>query len=292
MEKYVTYTVSDTANLERKTVYHFLKSLGISEHFIKALRKNAGNIVLNGNVVNINAQICDNDTLQIVQNPAKPNFTNECDGEIEVVFEDDDFLIVNKPHNLACIPTKSHFDDNLGGRIVKYMHKTMPDFVLRIINRLDKDTSGIVIVAKNAISYNSIRDVRKEYHALCHGNLPPKPFTIDSNILTEKENGINKQKRVVSPLGKRAITHVTPLRNYEKHCLVSLTLETGRTHQIRVHMSSIGHALLGDKLYSTEREALSHAFLCLKNLTFFHPTLNKTITLSVPYPDEWRALIK
>ena len=188
MEKYVTYTVSDIANLERKTVYHFLKSLGISEHFIKALRKNAGNIVLNGNVVNINAQICDNDTLQIVQNPAKPNFTNECDGEIEVVFEDDDFLIVNKPHNLACIPTKSHFDDNLGGRIVKYMHKTMPDFVLRIINRLDKDTSGIVIVAKNTISYNSIRDVRKEYHALCHGNLPPKTFTIDSNILTEKEN--------------------------------------------------------------------------------------------------------
>ena len=283
MKEYITYTIEKVEELKNPTIYFFLKNMGVSEHFIKSLRRSENSILLNGSPSNLRNTIKNGDTLSIEKEPKGSNFTEECDGNLDIAYEDDNYLVVNKPHGLACIPTRSHFSNNLGGQIVRYMHTKKQNFVLRIVNRLDKDTAGLVIVAKNTFAYNNIGKVDKTYHAICHGNILEN-ITIDKPILTEQENGINKLKRIISPDGKKSITHVFPLKNYQDFCHVKCKLETGRTHQIRVHLSSINHPLLDDPIYSHDKNG--HTFLLLKEISF------NNINLSVPFPDDWEKYIK
>ena len=290
MENYETLKVENVELLKRKTVYFFLKQQGFSEHYIKSLRTSKDAVILNDYPVGMRHTIENGDTLKINKNPKQPNFTDECDGDLDILFENDDYLVINKPHNLACIPTRSHFSHNLGGMIMKYMHSTNPSFVLRIINRLDKETAGIIIVAKNVQAYNRIGKVDKTYYALCEGKIE-KPYTIDKNIKTETENGINKPKRIVSEDGKRAITNVFPEKYFKDYSLVSLKLETGRTHQIRVHLSSENHPLLGDTLYSTNNIS-NHAFLLLKEVSFNDYKTGKTLHFSCNYPQDWTKYLE
>lgn len=291
MQDYETYKISDITNLKRPTVYFFLKTNGFSEHFIKNLRKNCQSIKINGNFSTMRSQISPSDTLEILKNPNMKNSTPICDGEIDILFEDDDFLIVNKPHNLSCLPTRSHIANNLGGKILNYMLQKDENFVLRVKNRLDREASGIVIVAKNPIAYNNLNSVKKEYHAICERNFEDKNFTINRPILTVTKNGINEIKRIISDDGKPSITHVNVIKNFENTSLLSISLETGRTHQIRLHLSSIGHSLLGDTLYGTPTKE-NHAFLLLKKVEFTHFRTNKQVKIEVPYPNDWKAHIE
>ena len=284
MEQYSKFAISNIESLKSPTIYFFLKQNGISEHFIKALRKAEDSIMLNDSPANLRSKIKNGDVLLISKEPTTSNYIDECDGNLDIIYEDDDYLVVNKPHGLACIPTRSHFSNNLGGQIMHYMHQKAPNFVLRIINRLDKDTAGIVIVAKSTFAYNEIGKVGKTYHALCSGNLKEN-LTIDKPILTEQENGINKLKRTVSADGKPSVTHVFPIKNYDGYCHIKCTLETGRTHQIRVHLSSIDHPLIGDSIYSNNHSG-THTFLLLKEVSF------KNVHLTVPFPDDWSNYLK
>ena len=283
MKENCTYTIEKVDKLKSPTIYFFLKNVGISEHFIKSLRKSPNSVLLNDAPANLRSIIKNGDMLSIKKEPKESNYAKECEGNLDIVYEDDDYLVVNKPHGLACIPTRSHFSNNLGGQVVRYMHTQTPNFVLRIVNRLDKDTAGLVVVAKNTFAYNNIGKVDKTYHAICHGNILENT-TIDKPILTEQENGINKLKRVISPDGKQSVTHVFPLKNYDNFCHIKCKLETGRTHQIRVHLSSINHPLLDDPIYSDDKNG--HTFLLLKEISF------NNINLSVPFPDEWEKYIK
>ncbi len=289
MNSFEKLVVDSVKNLKKPTIYFFLKNAGFSEHFVKNLRNTPSAIRLNGQETTINKQISVADIIEISKSPNKPTLAQECDGDLDILYEDEDYLVVNKPHNLACIPTRSHFANNLGGMILKYMHKTDPNFVLRIINRLDKETAGLVVVAKNVPAYNNISKVEKTYYALCNGKID-KDFTIDKPIKTETENGINKLKRIVSSDGKRATTHVYLCKNYADYSLVKLVLETGRTHQIRVHLSSENHALLGDTIYSSS--TASHAFLLLKDVSFVHPKTRQKISLSCDFPKDWTDYLK
>lgn len=285
MENFEKYIISLSPNLKKKTIYFYLKNLGISEHYIKNLRNTTGAIILNNTPVTTNHPISDGDVLKISKSPSKGSEIFQCDGDLEIIYEDEDYLAVNKPHNLACIPTRKHLNHNLGGQIVKYMKTKDNNFVLRITNRLDRETAGIVIVAKNITAFNKMK-ADKTYYALCENKLDLSPFTIDKKIETICVNGINQMKRVVSENGKTAITHVQPITNYDNEtCLVKLKLETGRTHQIRVHMSSIGHPLVGDTIYNDNNK--SHAYLLLKELSFKHFRTGKDIKLSVDFPKEW-----
>lgn len=289
MEEYEVYTITNLRKLKKPTVYFFLKSNEFSEHFIKNLRKTPNSIILNGETTNLRAILAEGDNLKILKNPNIATSTPACKGTLEILFEDDDFLIVNKPHNLACLPTRSHIDDNLGGRIVFYMQDRSPNYVLRVKNRLDKETAGIVITAKSAIAYNRLKDVQKEYYALCEGKFLQEKFSIDKPILTVTHNGINDMKRVISKDGKCAVTHVEVIKNSRPN-LVKLTLETGRTHQIRVHLSSIGNSIFGDTLYGTSSPE-NHAFLLLKKIHFTHFRTGKEIVIEVPYPEDWKKYL-
>lgn len=297
MEKqseYEKFTAKNIKSLKTPTIYYFLICNNFSENHITKLRKNPLAIKINGQFSNTRCKIEEGDEIEILKNVTPKTNIAFCTGDLDVLFEDEDYLIVNKPHNLSCMPSMSHFYDNLGGQICKYMDSKDKNFVLRIVNRLDRETSGIVVVAKNLLAYKGIQHINKEYHAVCCGDIKEKNFTINTPILTQQTNGINNMKRIVSPFGKPAVTHVEVLSKKNNLSLVKLKLETGRTHQIRVHLSSIGHSLLDDQLYSNNPAVWSkekHCFLTLKKIQFVHFKTKEPIEIEIDYPNDWNDFV-
>lgn len=285
-----------------KSIYIFLKQHGFSENYIKNLRKVEGFLRINNEIVYINHPLKTSDILEINASPNTKSSIMHCILPINIVFEDDYYLIVDKPSGLSTMPNRSHYIQNLAGAICNYMDEKDPNFVLRIVNRLDKDSSGLVIVAKDSVAQKELKDVQKIYHALVIGKID-RPITIDKPIATLlNQDGYNQHKRVISKDGKEAITFVTPIKYYtdKEMSLISCQLIHGRTHQIRVHLSSIGHPLLGDNLYGsnplcyTKRESnptLDHTALICKRLSFIHPFTQQKIELEVDYPEDFANLI-
>lgn len=278
----------------KQTIYLYLKSLGYSENYLKNLRKEYGYIKKNGNICFMNEYISDGDIISVYTNPNPKTCIISCIIPLDIVYEDEYILVVNKPSGLATMPTKSHFTYNLSGGIIAYMQQKDSGFVLRIVNRLDKDTAGLVLVAKNSLIANYFNEndkIAKTYYAVCEGIID-KNLIIDKNIDTLKnEYGYNIQKRVISKNGKKAITYVEPIKTFKNKTLLKITLKHGRTHQIRVHMASISHPLIGDELYGQKSNEISHTTLACSEMTFIHPITNNTINLKVNIPQDMITLI-
>ncbi len=166
---------------------------------------------------------------------------------------------------------------------------------IRPVNRLDKDTSGLVIFAKNEyVQENLIKQMKnktfiKEYYAIVSGNLAKTKGTIDMPI-ARKSNSIIE--RTVSPFGDAAITHYELIKNYDKYCFIKVLLETGRTHQIRVHFAYLGNPILGDSLYGCTSELISRQALHAHKLQFIHPVSKKITSYEAPIPKDMENLIK
>lgn len=284
---YQSYIISK----EYKSIYYFLKDEGFAENYITNLRKVWGNLIVNGNTVNIRQPLHAGDKLEINSNPNIKTSITHCIIPLDIVYEDKYYLLVNKSSGLPCMPSRSHYTNNLAGAVCYYMKDKDSNFVLRIINRLDKDTSGIIIIAKDSISQNKIKNVNKTYYAICEGRID-SALSINSPIKTINNEGINEHKRVVAPDGKPATTFVTPISSTQTHSLVSLKLLQGRTHQIRVHLSSNNHPLLGDTLYGQESEILSHTALICQKISFYHPYLQETLTFEIDFPDDFARAIE
>lgn len=285
--KYQEFTI----NKEYKTIYYFLKDEGFAENFITNLRKSWGNFKVNGNIVNIRKPLKIGDKLEINSNPNSKTTIMHCIIPLNIVYEDKYYLLINKNSGLSCMPSRSHYTNNLAGAICNYMKEKDDNFVLRIINRLDKDTAGIIIVAKDSISANKLKEVQKTYHAICEGEVRDK-VTINKKIKTITNNGINQHKRIISEDGQDAITYVTPISHNKNLSLLSIKLEHGRTHQIRLHLSSIGYPLLGDELYGKKSEIIDHTALLCKEISFYHPYLEKYLHFEVDYPDDFNKILK
>ena len=215
---------------------------------------------------------------------------------IAVVYEDDDLLIINKQPGYVVHPTKGHPCHTMANGIMKYMMENHKHFKIRFINRLDMDTSGLLAIAKNSHCQDnlskqmSVNGVMKKYLAVVNGSLSEEEGTVDLPIDKEQEDHV---KRAVTKDGYPSVTHYKVLERFETgYTLVELVLETGRTHQIRVHMSHIGHPIVGDVLYGEasvwliERQAL-HA----RYLSFRHPVTNQFMELEAPLPDDMQALL-
>ena len=273
-----------------KSVYFFLKENGFSENFITNLRKVKGYILIDNQIATTKSFLPKNATLSICNNPNQKTTIMHCILPLDIVYEDAYYLLVNKPSGISTMPNRSHYSENLGGAICHYLQNNQPDFTLRILNRLDKDTSGLVLVAKNSIAQKDIKNIEKTYLALCEGVID-EPCTISKPILTVRDNGVNQQKRVVSEQGQAATTFVLPIKTIENTTLLSITLKQGRTHQIRLHLSSIGHPLVGDALYGKASDRINHAALCCNKLSFYHPYLKKKLSFSAPLPQDFLSLI-
>ena len=214
--------------------------------------------------------------------------------KLEILFEDDALLIVNKPAGIPVHPSMEHFNDSLSNGVQYYFNKIGLQRKIRPVNRLDRNTSGIVVFAKNEYIQESLiyqmktKDFQKEYIALLTGNLKEEKGTVSIPIKREHDSII---KRIASSDGASAITHYELLKNYPEYCLVKFILETGRTHQIRVHSQYIGHSILGDTLYGNPSESIERQALHAYKINFIHPITKKKLELIAEIPKDIKKLI-
>ena len=253
-------------------------------------------VFLNGKQVRLTKKLPSHGNLKVVEKK-KGTDIKPIKLPIDIVFEDEDILVVNKEPFLLTHPTQKKVDFTLANGIVNhFLEKYGEVRVPRFYNRLDMNTSGLVVIAKNSYAHHRLSldmgqdRVHKEYLAIVEGIVEKDSGTLDFPIYREAEDSIS---RIVDPRGQRSITHFRVLQRLDGASLVSLRLETGRTHQIRVHLSHIGHPIIGDDLYGRpdtsliDRQAL-HAY----KLTFDQPRLGDKIDLRAGLPLDMLALLE
>lgn len=210
-------------------------------------------------------------------------------GSLDILYEDRCLMIVNKSALMPVHPTKSHQLDTLANIVSYYQQSKGESYIFRALNRLDKDTSGCVILAKDRIAYRLVfPTVQKTYYAFCDGIITQNG-TVNAPIGTVGNNGI---KRCIREDGAEAVTHYEPLVNGKQHTLLRLRLETGRTHQIRCHMSAMGHPLTGDLLYGGSTDLIHRQALHCRFVTLRHPITDKAICVEAPFPEDFSILLQ
>lgn len=217
-----------------------------------------------------------------------------CKMNLDIIYEDDALLVINKKPNIAVHPSILHYDNSLANGVKYYFNSIGLNKKIRPVNRLDKDTSGLVIFAKNEyIQECLIKQMQqssfyKEYVALLCGNLKNNCGKIEAPI-SRKENSIIE--RCINPNGDYALTYYELQKNYPNFCLVKFVLKTGRTHQIRIHSSYINHPILGDTLYGNVSNLIVRQALHCNKLCFIHPVTKKELKLNAPIPFDMQNLI-
>ena len=213
---------------------------------------------------------------------------------LDVVWEDADLLVLNKPKGVVVHPAPGHWDDTLVNALLYHCGDSLSGIngQLRpgIVHRIDRDTSGLIIAAKNDAAHLALsaqledHSLARTYEAVAVGRFREDSGTVDAPIARHKTD---RKKMAVDPAGRRAVTHWSVLGRYEGYTHIQCRLETGRTHQIRVHMAHVGHPLLGDTVYGAKRPVKGLAGQCLhaKELTFRHPRTGEQITVTCPLPD-------
>ena len=215
---------------------------------------------------------------------------------LSIVYEDEDILVINKDAGVPIHPSQGHYDNTLANAVSWYFREKGEAFTYRVINRLDRDTTGLLILARHMLSACILseqmagRRIRREYRAIVLGHTPEEG-TVDSPIA--RAEGSTIERRVDPEAGERAVTHYRTLLYNEKKdlSLVSLSLETGRTHQIRVHMRSIGHPLPGDFLYCPDYRYIGRQPLHSYLLRFEHPISGKEMEFTAGLPEDMERLL-
>ena len=207
---------------------------------------------------------------------------------LDIIYEDEDVLALNKPAAMPVHESRNHRGDTLSNAVANYM-KGKRDSAFRAVFRLDRDTSGIVLTAKNELAAAKLAGkIKKDYYAVVCGEIAGKG-TIDAPI---RRLGDSIIKRGVFEDGDSAITHYESIKTNGKYTLLKINLETGRTHQIRVHFSNIGHPLAGDDIYGGSRADIARQALHCKAICFTHPVKGKKITLECDFPPDMEKLIE
>lgn len=251
------------------------------------------------NKIELNHKPCDTRKIGTFGDTITINFDYEEDNSniiptkmnLNIIFEDDWLLVVNKPAGIAIHPSVLHYSDSLCNGIKFYFDKIGLKKKIRPVNRLDLNTSGLVVFAKCEyiqeclINQMKNNQFKKEYLAVCNGFFDKKSGTINLPI-ARKENSIIE--RCISENGQTAITHYEVLKEFDNYSLVKCSLETGRTHQIRVHMSAIGHPLLGDSLYGSISDLINRQALHCFNLQFIHPVYNNDLNFWGDLPNDFK----
>lgn len=219
----------------------------------------------------------------------------DSDIELNIIYEDDDLLAINKEPDTVVHTTRRHPLGTVANGVADYFIKNGIKKTERFINRLDKNTSGVLLVGKNAFSHQQVSDqfkndeVIKYYLAIVDGIVEKDCGTIDLPIEREEEESV---KRIVRADGKRAVTHYEVVKRYKNASLLKVRLETGRTHQIRVHLEYVGHPIIGDSLYFKESELIDRQALHSYSLEITQPRSRKKLLLTAELPEDMKRLIK
>lgn len=292
MERILEYYISQEDG--GKSIKDFLQEQGFSRQNLVELKKIPESILLNGVWEYVTCKLTKGDMLRI---QIKEEDSSEKIPPVElpfpIIFEDEDIVVINKPANMPIHPSLNNYENTLGNAAAYYFMQQGQPFVFRCINRLDRDTTGLTILAKHMVSCSMLqsdmveRRISREYLAIVEGVFENTEGTIDAPI--GRKEGSTIERIIDYENGERAVTHYRVLEQKESVAMLVLKLETGRTHQIRVHMTSIGHPLVGDFLYNPQNKDLSRQALHAWKLSFRHPITKKTLKLEAPVPDDMKT---
>lgn len=275
------------------TVKSFLTSKGISKRLLAKLKFQGGEIKVNGESSRVRMPVQDGDHVSITLPKEEPNpYLLASDKELDILYEDDHFLIINKPTGAAAVPSPLYANDTMANRVKgycerqNYFHQT-----IHVVNRLDRDTSGVMLFAKHTLAHAHLDALLKtnalyrEYVVFVDGVVHDAHGTIDAPIGRESDSII---KRAVIEDGKPSLTEYWVKERFTQATSLKVQLHTGRTHQIRVHFSHINHPLIGETLYkgSSEDVKIDRQALHCGKVTFKHPFTQENMIIEAPLPDD------
>lgn len=307
MNRTFNYTITKTES--GTNIYTYLLHKGFSRQNITELKKYPESILVNGRWEYVKYILQENDclTIRVTENASSGKILPVA-LPLSVVYEDEDILVLNKPADMPIHPSLNNYTNTLANAVAAYYESQNIPFVFRCINRLDRDTTGLTILARHMVSAGMFsrmmvnREIRREYLAICLGTGLPTEGTINAPIA--RVDGSTIERCVDYVKGEHAVTHFRKLKEWNHMTLLILWLETGRTHQIRVHMKHVGHPLVGDFLYLPDNNSPAYAetnaitsctiagytikrqALHAYRLTFTHPITGAPMVLTAPVPSD------
>ena len=294
MERIITYTIDNASTGLR--IEQYLRRRGYSYQNLARLKKMRESILLNGAWTYMRTAVKDDDILTVhIQEPESSPNIPPLKLPLDIVYEDEDIVVVNKPAGMPVHPSLNNYENSLANGLMYYYQEQGKPFIFRCTNRLDRDTSGLTVVAKHMVSSSILssmgmrHEITREYLAIVRGALNPSEGTIDAPIGRTGSSLI--ERKIDFENGERAVTHYRVAEEKNGHSLVSLILETGRTHQIRVHMKYIGHPLVGDYLYNPDMEYIDRQALHSHRLSFTHPVTGEKMEFTAPLPADMRKIL-
>ena len=296
MERTLTYKINNS--IPPLPVSQFLRQKGFSMQSLTQLKKDPAAVLADGMPCFMNHVLQPGEvlTIHILEKHSSEKIP-PADLPLDIVYEDEDLMVINKPAGMPIHPSMNNYYNSLANGLACYFKRQNCPFVFRCINRLDRDTSGLTLIAKHSvsggmlstmISNKTVSGITREYLAIVKGSVTPPEGTITAP-LARKEGSII-ERCVDFEKGENAITHYRVLDEKNGHSLVSLILETGHTHQIRIHMKYLGYPLIGDYLYNPDMELITRQALHAWRLSFQHPITGKDLHFTAPLPEDMEAV--
>ena len=285
----ISYTSEENATLKEV----LLDKLNFSVRSLAKMKREK-TVLVNGQFKKPSTNIVKGDLIEVKIDEDMANFEPQ-NLKLDIIYDDFDIIMVNKPPFMVVHPTKSHFDKTIANGVTDYIIKKNEKLKVRFVNRLDMNTSGLVIVAKNAYAHHVLSKdmsddkVSKKYITVVKGIVKDDEGTINQPIYRPTEDSV---KRVVDERGQASITHYKVLERLNDATVLEVKLETGRTHQIRVHMNYIGHGIIGDELYGYVDETLiNRQALHAYSLEFMQPRTKENLVFKANIPKDMKELI-
>jgi len=294
MERIFNYTITEDYN--ECTLLSYLKAQKYSSQVITHLKRTKNGLLLNGEWAYVRTLLHTGDilTIRLIEEENSENIV-PTNLPLNIVYEDEDLLIINKNADTPIHPSQGNYDNTLANAVTYYYQQKGLPFTYRCINRLDRDTTGLLILAKHMYSASLLsdmvqrREIHREYLAIATGIVPDEG-TIIAPI--GRVSGSTIERQVDAENGEYACTHYKRLAHKDGYSLISLKLETGRTHQIRVHMKHIGHPLPGDFLYNPDYAVINRQALHSYRLAFAHPITGEKMEFTAELPEDMKRIIK
>ena len=295
MNRNIDYIIDeDSAGLR---VEQFLRRKRYSGQNLSEIKRMPKSILVNGVHYYMRQELSKGDHLQVriceTKNSEKIPPTNL---PLDIIYEDEDILVLNKPAGMPIHPSLNNYTNSMANALAYYFQSQGKPFIFRCCNRLDRDTSGLTIVSKHLVSGSILsdmtkyREVHREYLAITRGSVTPSEGTIQAPL--GRKEGTIIERTVDWEHGEDAVTHYKVVKEANGHSLVSLRLETGRTHQIRIHMKYLGYPLIGDYLYNPDMEYMTRQALHSHHMEFTHPITGEHMSFTAPLPDDMARVMQ
>lgn len=295
MNRNIDYIIDeDSAGLR---VEQFLRRKRYSGQSLSEIKRMPKSILVNGVHYYMRQELSKGDHLQVriceTQNSEKIPPTKL---PLDIIYEDEDLLVLNKPAGMPIHPSLNNYTNSMANALAYYFQSQGKPFIFRCCNRLDRDTSGLTIVSKHLVSGSILsdmtkyREVHREYLAIARGSVTPSEGTIQAPL--GRKEGTIIERTVDWEHGEDAVTHYKVVKEANGHSLVSLRLETGRTHQIRIHMKYLGYPLIGDYLYNPDMEYMTRQALHSHHMEFTHPITGEHMSFTAPLPEDMARVMQ